>query len=145
MQVDCSYYAAMPAALYSEVTVRVYEREVEILDDHGEVLRRHPRSTRKGHIELPEEDRGRYNTVAGLLMFVSGHLPEVGERIDCAGWCFEVNALEGDELAEGRLVAGRLGEIELGDFIASKAAAVSEVGFYDDVVAGVNGRRDAEA
>ncbi len=45
--------------------------------------------------ELPEEDRGRYNTVAGLLMFVSGHLPAVGERIDCAGWCFEVNALEG--------------------------------------------------
>ena len=57
VQVDCSYYAAMPAPLYSEVTVRVYEREVEILDDHGEVLRRHPRSTRKGHIELPEEDR----------------------------------------------------------------------------------------
>ena len=28
-------------------------------------------------------------------MFVSGHLPAVGERIDCAGWCFEVNALEG--------------------------------------------------
>jgi hypothetical protein len=40
VQVDCSYYAAMPAALYSEVTVRVYEREVEILDDHGQVLRR---------------------------------------------------------------------------------------------------------
>ena len=57
VQVDCSYYAAMPAALYSEVTVRVYEREIEILDDHGTVLRRHPRSTRKGHIELPEEDR----------------------------------------------------------------------------------------
>jgi len=50
---------------------------------------------RLGIRELPEEDRGRYNTVAGLLMFVSGQLPEVGERIDCAGWCFEVAALEG--------------------------------------------------
>ncbi|MES2531210.1 MAG: hemolysin family protein [Pseudomonadota bacterium] len=45
--------------------------------------------------ELPEEERGRYNTVAGLLMSVSGQLPIVGERIDCAGWTFEVTALDG--------------------------------------------------
>ena len=50
---------------------------------------------RLGIRELPDEDRGRYNTVAGLLMFVSGELPEVGERIECAGWCFEVAALDG--------------------------------------------------
>jgi putative hemolysin len=50
---------------------------------------------RLGIRELPDEERGRYNTVAGLLMFVSGRLPEVGERIDCAGWCFEIAALEG--------------------------------------------------
>jgi len=36
--------------------------------------------------ELPGEDRGRYNTLAGLLMAVCGHLPSVGERIDCAMW-----------------------------------------------------------
>ena len=45
--------------------------------------------------ELPEEERGRYNTVAGLLMSVSGQLPVVGERIECAGWVFEVVALDG--------------------------------------------------
>jgi putative hemolysin len=50
---------------------------------------------RLGIRELPEEERGRYNTVAGLLMFVSGQLPEAGERIECAGWCFEVVALDG--------------------------------------------------
>jgi len=50
---------------------------------------------RLGIRELPDEDRGRYNTVAGLLMSVSGQLPEVGERIDCAGWCFEVAELDG--------------------------------------------------
>jgi len=33
--------------------------------------------------------------VAGLLMSVSGHLPSVGEHIDCAGWTFEVAALDG--------------------------------------------------
>jgi putative hemolysin len=45
--------------------------------------------------ELPEEDKGRYNTLAGLLMAESGHLPAVGERIDCAGWRFEVVDLDG--------------------------------------------------
>ena len=48
--------------------------------------------------ELPEEDRGRYNTVAGLLMSVSGHLPETGERIECAGWNFEVVDLDGKRI-----------------------------------------------
>ncbi len=45
--------------------------------------------------ELPEEDRGRYNTVAGLLMSVSGQLPAVGEIIECAEWTFEVLVLDG--------------------------------------------------
>lgn len=45
--------------------------------------------------ELPEEDKGRYNTLAGLLMAVSGHLPETGERIDCGEWTFEVVDLDG--------------------------------------------------
>jgi putative hemolysin len=45
--------------------------------------------------DLPQEDRGRYNTLAGLLMTVSGHMPEVGERIACAHWQFEVTELEG--------------------------------------------------
>lgn len=53
---------------------------------------------RLGIRELPDEDRGRYNTVAGLLMFVSGQLPEAGERIDCAGWCFEVVELDGKRI-----------------------------------------------
>jgi len=44
---------------------------------------------------LPDEERGRYNTVAGLLMLVSGRLPAVGERIGCAGWSFEVLSLDG--------------------------------------------------
>jgi hypothetical protein len=58
VQVLGSYYAALPAPLYSQVTVRIYEREIEILDEPGQqVLRRHPKSTEKGHIELPEAER----------------------------------------------------------------------------------------
>ncbi|MGH8139147.1 MAG: IS21 family transposase [Steroidobacteraceae bacterium] len=56
VQVDCSYYAAMPAPLFSEVDVRIYEREIEILDEHGQVLRRHDK-TEPGKYRLPEEDR----------------------------------------------------------------------------------------
>jgi putative hemolysin len=51
--------------------------------------------SRLGIRGLPEEDRGRYNTVAGLLLAVSGHLPETGERIDCGDWLFEVVDLDG--------------------------------------------------
>ncbi len=45
--------------------------------------------------ELPLEERGRYNTLAGLLMAVSGHMPVTGEKIECEGWLFEVVDLDG--------------------------------------------------
>jgi len=48
--------------------------------------------------ELPQEDRGRYNTLAGLLMAVTGELPAVGARIECSGWQFEVLGLEGKRI-----------------------------------------------
>jgi putative hemolysin len=48
--------------------------------------------------ELPEEDRGLYNTLAGLLMSVSGHLPETGEQIECGDWLFEVVDLDGKRI-----------------------------------------------
>ena len=48
--------------------------------------------------DLPEEGRGRYNTLAGLLMSVSGQLPSVGERIDCGEWVFEVVDLDGKRI-----------------------------------------------
>ena len=63
---------------------------------------------RLGIDELPEENRGRYNTLAGLLMAVSGHLPATGERIECAGWVFEVVDLDGkrvDKLMASRVMA----------------------------------------
>jgi putative hemolysin len=45
--------------------------------------------------ELPFEERGLYNTVAGLLMAVTGRLPGVAEHIVAAGWDFEVVDLDG--------------------------------------------------
>jgi putative hemolysin len=48
--------------------------------------------------DLPDEERGLYNTLAGLLMSVSGHLPAIGERIECAHWVFEVVDLDGKRI-----------------------------------------------
>ncbi|MDR0458070.1 MAG: hemolysin family protein [Burkholderiaceae bacterium] len=45
--------------------------------------------------ELPLEDKGLYNTLAGLLLACTGHLPTAGERIVCANWIFQIVALEG--------------------------------------------------
>ena len=48
--------------------------------------------------ELPEEDKGRYNTVAGLLQSVSGRLLMTTDKVDCAGWQFEVVDLDGKRI-----------------------------------------------
>lgn len=57
---------------------------------------------------LPQEERGRYNTLAGLLMAVSGHLPVTGEKIACEGWLFEVVDLDGKRI--DKVLASRLGD-----------------------------------
>ena len=45
--------------------------------------------------DLPHEDKGRYNTLAGLLLAEAGRLPNIGDVIECAGWAFEVIEMEG--------------------------------------------------
>ena len=60
--------------------------------------------------ELPEESRGRYNTVAGLLQSVSGRLLGTGETVECAGWTFEVVDLDGKRI--DKVLASFFGEPE---------------------------------
>lgn len=57
VQVLGSYYSALPAPLHRQITVRIYEHDIEILDDEGAVLRRHAKAARKGQFVLPEQDR----------------------------------------------------------------------------------------
>ncbi len=45
--------------------------------------------------ELPEEDRGRYNTLAGMIMLLLGRLPHVTDAVVWEGWRFEVVDLDG--------------------------------------------------
>jgi putative hemolysin len=52
--------------------------------------------------ELPAEDKNRYNTLAGLLMYALGQLPAQGQVIDLADWRFEVVGLEGRRIDKVR-------------------------------------------
>ena len=58
IQVGNCYYAAGPAPLYSEVAVRIYDEEIEILDPRRmEVIRRHPKGKRPGSLMMAPGDR----------------------------------------------------------------------------------------
>jgi putative hemolysin len=63
--------------------------------------------------ELPEEGKGRYNTVAGLLQSVSGRLLKTAEIVECAGWRFEVLDLDGKRI--DKVLASALPEAESPD------------------------------
>jgi transposase/5S rRNA maturation endonuclease (ribonuclease M5) len=58
IQVGNSYYAANPAPLYSEVPIRIYDDQIEILDSiRMEVIRRHPISRQPGSVMMNPADR----------------------------------------------------------------------------------------
>jgi putative hemolysin len=50
---------------------------------------------RLGLKELPEEDRGRYNTLAGMVMLLLGRLPRTADAVEWNAWRFEVVDLDG--------------------------------------------------
>ena len=45
--------------------------------------------------DMPEEGRGRYNTLAGMIMLLLGRLPRTTDRVDWNGWRFEVVDMDG--------------------------------------------------
>jgi putative hemolysin len=48
--------------------------------------------------ELPEEDRGRYNTLAGMVMLLLGRLPTTTDMVEWEGWRFEVVDMDGKRI-----------------------------------------------
>ena len=56
--------------------------------------------------ELPEEDRGRYNTLAGMVMLLLGSLPRTTDSVEWEGWRFEVVDLDGKRV--DKVLASRL-------------------------------------
>jgi putative hemolysin len=48
--------------------------------------------------ELPEEDKGRYNTLSGMLMLLMGRIPSAGEVVEWDCWRFEVVDMDGKRI-----------------------------------------------
>lgn len=61
---------------------------------------------RLGLKELPEEDRGRYNTLAGMVMLLLGRLPRTTDVVEWDVWKFEVVDLDGKRV--DKVLASRL-------------------------------------
>ncbi len=58
IQVDLSYYSALPAPLHQEVIVRIYDSEIDIINPRTmEKIRTHVKSHRPGAVKMEEEDR----------------------------------------------------------------------------------------
>jgi putative hemolysin len=56
--------------------------------------------------ELPDEERGRYNTLAGMVILLLGRLPKVADVVEWDDWRFEVVDLDGkrvDKLLVSRI------------------------------------------
>ncbi len=47
---------------------------------------------------VPEEERGRYNTLSGMMMLLLGRLPQTGDRCDWEDWHFEIVDLDGKRI-----------------------------------------------
>ncbi|MBI5926276.1 MAG: HlyC/CorC family transporter [Aquabacterium sp.] len=47
---------------------------------------------------LPDEDRGRYNTLAGMVMLLLGRLPQTTDSVEWEGWRFEVVDMDGKRI-----------------------------------------------
>jgi len=47
---------------------------------------------------LPEEERGLYNTLSGLIMMQLGRIPKSADKIEWAGWLFEIVDMDGKRI-----------------------------------------------
>lgn len=58
IEVKGSFYSALPAPLYSDVMIRIYDLTVEIFDPKTlTLIRRHVKSSRRGSVHMEETDR----------------------------------------------------------------------------------------
>ena len=58
--------------------------------------------------ETPEEDKGRYHTLSGMMMWLLGRLPNTGDSAVWENWQFEVVDLDGKRI--DKVLANRLPE-----------------------------------
>ncbi|MDB6001450.1 MAG: hypothetical protein JWP52_3149 [Rhizobacter sp.] len=47
---------------------------------------------------VPDEERGRYNTLSGMLMLLSGKLPRTADMVEWENWRFEIVDIDGNRI-----------------------------------------------
>lgn len=57
---------------------------------------------------VPEEDRGRYHTLSGMMMLLTGRLPKVADSVEWEGWRFEIVDMDGKTI--DKVLAARIGK-----------------------------------
>jgi putative hemolysin len=61
---------------------------------------------RLGFDAAPEEELGRYNTLAGMMMLLLGRVPSVSDAVEWKGWQFEIVDMDGHRI--DKVLAARL-------------------------------------
>lgn len=56
--------------------------------------------------ELPEEERGRYHTLAGMLLLLTGRIPKIGDKVSWDGWTLEIVDMDGRRI--DKVLASRI-------------------------------------
>ncbi|GKS74687.1 hemolysin family protein [Acidovorax sp. SUPP950] len=62
---------------------------------------------------VPEEDRGRYHTLSGMVMLLTGKLPRVTDTVQWEGWQFEVVDMDGKTI--DKVLASPLPSVEIAE------------------------------
>lgn len=70
----------------------------------------HELKDRLGLKTVPEEEKGRYHTLSGMLLWLIGKIPNTGDITEWDGWRFEVVDLDGNRI--DKVLASRLPEAE---------------------------------
>jgi putative hemolysin len=63
---------------------------------------------RLGLKSVPEEDKGRYHTLSGMILWLLGRLPQTGDWADWEGWRLEIVDMDGRRI--DKVLAARLPE-----------------------------------
>jgi putative hemolysin len=58
--------------------------------------------------EVPEEERGRYHTLSGMMMLLTGRLPKVADTVNWETWRFEIVDMDGNTI--DKVLATRVAE-----------------------------------
>jgi putative hemolysin len=62
---------------------------------------------------VPEEERGRYHTLSGMMMLLTGRLPKVADTVNWEGWHLEIVDMDGKTI--DKVLASRLPQTGIGE------------------------------